>query len=202
VSTLDRAVLVLNRNWLAVNVATVRRAVVLLYTGSARVVATDDYSAHDFVSWLDYSRDADGDCIRTPSLKIKIPEVIILNSYTGTPAGYRGPTRATLFARDNFTCQYCGRRLPPSQLTIDHVIPRSLGGTDDWTNLLTACNDCNARKGGRTPRGAGMRLRRKPRRPLPAPFCKVRTIRNAPESWRRFLSGLPIPSSNGTDESE
>lgn len=186
---LDRLVLVLNRNWLAVNIATVRRAISLLYTGRALVVASEDFSAYNFEEWINYSLSVDGDCISSPSIRLKIPEVIVLTQYAGWASDNKGPTRASLLVRDGCTCQYCGRRLPPARLTIDHVIPRSRGGSDDWNNLVVACIECNARKGDHTPREVGMSLIKKPRRPLPLPYNRIRAVRNPPPSWAKFLAG-------------
>ena len=187
---LERDVLVLNRNWLPVNVTTVRRAMVLLYVGAARAVKHSDFSTYDFSTWV--KTRANGPVIKTAALDIPVPEVILLVRYSGRPPGFSAPSRSLIFARDNFTCQYCGRRFPTSQLTLDHVIPKALGGRDTWQNLVTACIFCNARKGNRTPRAAGMRLVRKPRRPLPAPLSKLRLVKNPPDSWKPFLTGFPL----------
>jgi len=186
---LDRLVLVLNRNWLAVNIATVRRAISLLYTGRAVAISSEDFSSYDFEEWVKYSERADGDCISSPSIRLKIPEVIVLTEYAGWASDNKGPTRASLLARDGCVCQYCGRRFPPARLTIDHIIPRSRGGSDDWNNLVVACIECNAKKGDYTPREAGMSLIKKPRRPLPLPYNRIRAVHNPPPSWAKFLTG-------------
>jgi len=189
-SILNREVLVLNRNWMPVNVTTVKRAIVLMYLGSARAVRHTDFSTYDFESWLKVR--TNGPVVRSASLVIPAPEVILLVRYSGRPPGFSAPSRSLIFARDNFSCQYCGRRFPPSQLTLDHVVPKALGGRDSWQNLVTACIWCNAKKGNRTPRAAGMRLIRKPRRPLPAPLSKLRLVKNPPESWKPFLTGFSL----------
>jgi 5-methylcytosine-specific restriction endonuclease McrA len=98
-----------------------------------------------------------------------MPSVIRLNRYVNAP--YKGVnlTRQNIFKRDNNECQYCGTR---RDLTLDHVIPSSKGGQHSWTNLVTACKKCNARKGDNTPEGAGMILKRKPYKPSYALFLR------------------------------
>lgn len=93
--------------------------------------------------------------------------VIRLNTYVPLPLSRTAkekPTKAAIYRRDNHTCQYCGST---RNLTIDHVIPRCRGGSDQWENLTLACSRCNTLKGHKTPEQVGLRLRRKPRPPLP-----------------------------------
>ena len=102
----------------------------------------------------------------------------------------KGPkfSRINVYQRDKFTCQYCGARLPMSQLNYDHVVPRRLGGRTVWENIVTACYPCNARKAGRTPEMAGMRLRRKPVRPHSLPVSTVvLTHRHLPDAWAPYV---------------
>ena len=99
--------------------------------------------------------------VHSPSFEMPIPSVVSLRHYV---AQDRSPafTRFNLFLRDAFACQYCGSG---SDLTFDHVVPRSRGGRTTWENIVTACAPCNLGKGGRTPKEAGMHPRRSPRRP-------------------------------------
>jgi len=109
---------------------------------------------------------------RSPSIEIKVPKVVALNAYAPVSAK---PTfcRRAIMLRDRYRCQYCGERYPPDELTFDHVIPKSAGGKTEWTNILTACVDCNRKKQNRMPnfsgrRGKdkhGMRPLKEPRRP-------------------------------------
>jgi 5-methylcytosine-specific restriction endonuclease McrA len=98
-------------------------------------------------------------------------------------------SRASIYARDRHTCQYCGDGFPTSDLTFDHVVPVAQGGRKDWENIVTCCVPCNRKKGGRTPAEAGMSLLRPPRRPDSAPAMRIINfeVRYAPESWRDFL---------------
>lgn len=99
--------------------------------------------------------------VHSPSLDMKLPSVIALRQYV-KPSEFPAFTRFNLFLRDRFICQYCGS---PSHLTFDHVVPRRLGGKTTWENISTACAPCNMKKGGRTPRQAGMKLMVEPIRP-------------------------------------
>jgi 5-methylcytosine-specific restriction endonuclease McrA len=97
-------------------------------------------------------------------------------------------SRANIYARDHYACQYCGHVFPTSDLTFDHVVPVAHGGRKDWENIVTCCITCNRRKGGRTPEQAGMRLVRLPRRPDKAPALRIAIgVHRAPESWRDYL---------------
>lgn len=99
--------------------------------------------------------------IHSPSMEMKLPSVVSLKTYI-KPALYPAFTRFNLFLRDRFVCQYCGAK---SELTFDHVVPRSLGGTTRWDNVVAACAPCNLRKGGKMPEYAGMWPSQKPYRP-------------------------------------
>jgi 5-methylcytosine-specific restriction endonuclease McrA len=99
--------------------------------------------------------------VRSATTRLRLPSVIALKQYV-KPSAHPAFTRFNLFLRDRFQCQYCGS---PKDLTFDHVIPRSQGGRTTWENVATACSPCNLRKGGRTPREAGIRLMQTPHRP-------------------------------------
>lgn len=92
--------------------------------------------------------------VRSPNHKVKLPSVIALKSYV-RPSAFPAFTRFNLFLRDKFECQYCGSG---HDLTFDHVVPRAQGGRTTWENVVTACAPCNLKKGGRTPKQAGMPL--------------------------------------------
>lgn len=185
---LEGNVLVLNRSWLAVHVTPVRRALTLLYNGGARAVHPTEYSVHEFDDWLVLSNDGlGGRYVYTPSLRIRVPEVIQLTMFNGFIRHTVRFSRNSIFERDECTCQYCGRRLSRSQLTVDHVIPQSRNGKDTWENLVLACMACNVRKGNRTPEEAGMPLLRRPKKPGSIPHFGVRVPREQLDSWQRFL---------------
>ncbi len=185
-AVIERPTFVLNRNWQRVRVATVARALTLVYTGTAQVVDPEDFRTY---TWADWSalRPREGELfVQAVRMRIRVPEVITLNEYDRVPTASVAFTRRNLFKRDHHTCQYCGAQPGPDQLTIDHVIPRSMGGTSSWTNCVLACVECNKRKADRTPEQAGMRLRRPPVRPKWKPLYATHGVRI--ESWSRFLS--------------
>jgi len=186
-SPLDSSVLVLNRSWIAVHVADVRRAISLVYRGVARVVKPDDLSTYDFDDWKELSRAAEDRYIRSVNFKLIVPEIIVLNMFNGFIRKKVRFSRRNIFERDRNTCQYCGGRFNKADLTIDHVVPRSRGGHDTWENLVLACVKCNVRKGDRTPEEAGIRLIRKPRKPAWVPYLGTKLHGMRRERWPEFV---------------
>ncbi|MFO0592053.1 MAG: HNH endonuclease [Polyangiaceae bacterium] len=113
------------------------------------------------------------DVVASPSVALKTPAVVRLKrSGVGPKRGVKF-SRANVFTRDGFTCQYCGSRKSPRELNYDHVIPRVQGGKTVWENIVTSCYDCNGRKQGRTPEQAGMKLLRPPVKPKSLPATLV-----------------------------
>ncbi|MBP3193132.1 HNH endonuclease [Natronogracilivirgula saccharolytica] len=121
--------------------------------------------------------------IRTIRDEFDYPTVIRLRKYARIPYKNIVMSRKNILKRDSHTCMYCGVR---DRLTIDHVIPRSRGGDDSWENLVSACTTCNHRKGNRTPREAGMKLRSKPFRPNHIIYLRD-FYGNVHESWKPYL---------------
>jgi len=187
---LERPALVLNKLWAPIRTAPVKEAIGLVAKGSARVIEPDTYATHDLRSWNDVSRAqarAGDAVIRSPRLVLLPPEVILLTAYEGRGARSVVFSRKNLFKRDRYTCQYCGVQHGPGELTIDHVVARSAGGTSTWENCVLACVECNKRKADRSPAQAGLRLRRAPRKPSWKALVQVPS-RERRESWDRFLS--------------
>ena len=160
-------VLVLNSSYEPLNVCTVRRAVVLILKEKAELLETG-------------SRE-----LQSESMTMPHPVVIRLVSYVRVPrdSTRRRITRRAVFARDSWTCQYCGRT---SHLTVDHVLPRSRGGGSVWENIVTSCAPCNRRKGNRTPVEVDMHPRRKPKAPGPTVFIRV-AAPVVPAAWQQYL---------------
>ena len=182
---LNSSVLVLNRSYLPIHVTTVRRAFTLIYQGTALAV-NGNYETFDFHSWCEVSDDGDG--VGTSRGRIRAPRVIVLLTYDRVPKRHVRYSRLNIFARDKFTCQYCGVKPHRSQLNLDHVVPRSLGGKTSWENVVCSCVDCNRRKGGRTPEQARLRLRRAPSRPHWTPLMNLVVSNVRYNEWRPFLS--------------
>jgi len=183
---LNRPTLVLNRNWQAVNVATVARALVLLWNESARVVDPADYQTYTWEDWANLRPTDDERFIQAVRFRLRVPEVVTLTDYDRLPAAAVSFSRRNIFKRDRYTCLYCGKQPGMEELTLDHVIPRAQGGESRWDNCVLACLDCNKRKADRTPEQAKMRLKRKPVQPTWNPLYALREVRI--ESWSKFIS--------------
>jgi 5-methylcytosine-specific restriction endonuclease McrA len=183
----QRPALVLNRNWQPVNVATVARALVLLWNESARVVDPADYQLYTWADWTRLAPRADEPVIRTIRQRLRVPEVIALTAYDRLPTAAVTFSRRNIFKRDHFTCQYCAVQPGPEELTIDHVLPRSQGGKSTWENVVCCCLDCNVRKGGRTPDQARMKLAAPPKKPRRSPIITMKLTNARYASWKEFL---------------
>jgi 5-methylcytosine-specific restriction endonuclease McrA len=193
--SLSSSVLLLNRLYMALRVISARRAMTLIYSDLAEVVSVEDgqYLSYDFDDWLEVSaakasfEPDEHDWIRTVRFQIAVPKVIRLLVYDKLPRVSVKLNRRNLLARDHNSCQYCGKRFPTSELSIDHLIPRSQGGTTCWENVVCACTRCNVKKGGRTPEQANMHLVSKPKRPRRSPVLTVKLSDERYRSWKQFL---------------
>lgn len=194
-SPLSASVLVLNRNWTAIRVVSARRAFILLYRSSAEVIEVheEQFGTFDFQKWLGLSRVRNerpagwDEFVRTPRHAILVPRVIRLLGYDKVPRREVRFSRRNVLARDGNRCQYCGKKLPASQLSLDHVTPRSRGGRSGWGNVVTACTPCNTKKGGRLPAEACMKLQRAPAPPKRNPALVDKVMSQAYQIWRHFL---------------
>ncbi len=164
--------LLLNASYEPLKVVHWQKAITLWCQGKVEVIAVHDREVH------------------AVSISFKLPSVIRLLRFVRIKRrfDYVPFSRANIYARDSFACQYCRQVLPTSELTFDHVVPVAHGGRKDWENIVTCCVSCNRRKGGRTPAEAGMGLTRLPKRPASAPAIRITIgLRDAPESWRDYL---------------
>lgn len=184
---LNTKVLMLNRSYLPIHVTSVRRAFSLLYQGLARVV-NEQYQTFDFASWSDLSVSVHDEYVGLVSRGIRVPRVILLVTYDRVPKRQVRFSRFNIYARDNNMCQYCGGKFPRQELNLDHVIPRSKGGTSTWENVVCSCQSCNRRKGGRTPQEAKVTLLRKPYKPKWTPFMQQTFSLARYEEWLPFVS--------------
>jgi 5-methylcytosine-specific restriction endonuclease McrA len=186
---LELPTLVLNRHWQPVHVTNVVRALVLLWNDTARVVEPEEYRLYTWDDWAALEPTDGRPCIRAARLRLRVPEVISLTHYDRLPSTAVTFSRRNVAKRDHYTCQYCGAQPGGEAITIDHVVPRSQGGTSSWTKCVAACDACNTRKADRTPEQAGMRLRRSPARPDWKPFYAAQGARVT--SWDPFLARGP-----------
>ena len=194
-SAMNSSVLVLNRHYMAIHVIGVRRAFGLLVNGLAEVIHIEDgqYASHDFESWRTISelkaqfKEPEEDWIRSVQFEICVPRILRLLHFDRVPKQQVRLNRRNIFARDASRCQYCGKRFITSELSLDHVIPTCRGGATSWSNLVCACVKCNIRKGGRTPKEAGMKPIRKPVRPKRSPQLSIKLGNPKYASWKTFL---------------
>jgi len=194
-SGLDCNVLVLNRYYMAIRIVGARRAFSLLFRDLAEVVSfeQDGYSNYNFQNWCEVSQfrrdfEPDGhDWVSTVNFYIAVPRIIRLLFYDRLPRNEVKFNRRNIFARDKNRCQYCGKRQRTSELSLDHVIPKSIGGKSSWENIVCACAKCNVKKGGRTPRQAGMTLIQKPVKPKHNPLIHIHLGHQRYRSWKQFL---------------
>ncbi len=193
---LSASVLVLNRMYLAVHVVSVRRALSLLCRDLAEVIHIEDggqYSNYNFETWREVSelkaqfKEPHEDWIRSVNFELQVPRVVRLLIYDRLPRQTIRFNRRNIFARDGNRCQYCGKRFITSELSLDHVRPRSQGGDTTWDNIVCCCVKCNVRKGGHTPDQAGMHLIRAPVKPKRSPQLTVKLGNPKYESWKSFL---------------
>lgn len=166
---MSQDVLVLNSDYEPLNVCNTRRAMALMFLGKVDVLHHD--------------------CrvVRSVSETHRVPSVVRLKSHVRRPSPQIRLSRRSILARDNYTCQYCGQK--GGELTVDHVLPRRLGGPNTWDNLVCCCRVCNTRKGDKTLQQLGLTLRSQPRKPKYVPFISltkfVSGTRN--EVWRDYL---------------
>lgn len=186
----SNGVLVLNRNWLAIHVCSIERAMSLLCQDLAQVVS-EDYRTYDFISWRHLSDSMDEysskDFLHTPNFKLKIPEVILLTDFHKVPPRAVKFNRRNIYLRDEFQCQYCGVKPPKEELTIDHIIPRSRGGKSEWDNVVLACQKCNSKKGSKSLESANMKLKKTVRKPHWLSIVRQSLSRHNRPTWQKFV---------------
>jgi 5-methylcytosine-specific restriction endonuclease McrA len=166
-------VLLLNAGYQPISVITFARAVKLVYRKKAEVISAveGEFSSYNLDSWMevsyleaDYLRGSHYDVMVNEEFAFGVPKVIRLLKYSGIGKEIK-LNRRNIFLRDNHTCQYCGVKKEIKDLSIDHIMPRSRGGRNSWTNLVCACTDCNSHKHARTPQEANMKLLTVPKKP-------------------------------------
>lgn len=199
-SALSSNVLLLNSSYQAIRVINPKRAFSLLCREMAVVVHIEDDAQGrskwynlDFVEWTDLSalkaefEPETCDWIHTVKFQIAVPRIIRLLGYNRLPKQDVKFNRRNIYARDSSRCQYCGKKFPSQELSLDHVVPKSQGGKANWENIVCCCVRCNTKKGGRTPEQARMILMTKPVRPKRSPVINVQLAEERYKSWKQFL---------------
>jgi len=166
---MSHEVLLLNANYEPLNVCTMRRALALMLLGKAEVLHLRDLP------------------LQTVRGGQNAPSVLKMRYVVRRPMPQLRLSRHSILARDNYTCQYCG--VKGRELTIDHVVPRWVGGGQAWDNLVACCRRCNLKKGDKTPQQANMKLLKRPKRPHFIPYLSLPLYLRAQgrEEWRMYL---------------
>lgn len=167
---INRGVLVLNHNYEPLNICRLKRAIILIFNKKAELLEYDSAK------------------IRTVNSTLEVPSVIRMLYYIRRPKPNIQLTRNNIFARDNYTCQYCGKMT--KDLTLDHIIPKRLGGKSTWENLVSACKTCNNKKGEKTLQQVNMQLIKQPKALTYYPGFNLNKNSKMPlnDSWRRYLT--------------
>lgn len=166
---MSQEVLVLNSDYEPLNICNIRRAISLVFLGKVDVLHESQIPIH------------------TVSATYTSPSVVRLRSHVRRPMPQIKLSRRSILARDNYTCQYCGHK--SSDLTVDHIIPRRLGGGNTWDNLVACCKKCNTKKGDKTLAQLNYTLRQQPKKPKYVPFISLTKFMNGAknEVWRDYL---------------
>lgn len=201
-------VLVLSKSWTPINVLNALDAIHKVINGRADCIDVESRGIYDFESWVDNWSDAKKTAqiatdriISSGGFSIVIPDVIVCTEYRGF--GYKMMTgemkfsRANVYRRDRNICQFCGKKFPTEELTMDHIIPKSKGGPMSWTNIVLACTSCNHKKSNKSLKESGLKLIRKPfvpmandlkRSPIESILHKVGN--KPPKTWKQFIEKL------------
>lgn len=179
--------LVLNKNWAPVGTVSLQRAIVMIFGEKARIIDHESYATFTWDDWSKIRPNMTDEKIKSANIAFKVPEIILLNHYDRIPSPKVHFSRRNLFKRDGMKCQYCGCKPGSNELTVDHIIPSSIGGKSTWENCVLACVDCNGRKANRTPEQANMKLRKKPKKPhFNMRFSTLKRVK----SWETFLGTM------------
>jgi len=188
-SSLNKEVLVLNKMWQAIRIIRAHRALTLIYADKASAVDTDTWYVYKWGDWIKQPIKETDSVIIGSNYDVKVPSIIVLSVWDKV---YRKDVRLTkrnIYIRDGYKCQYTGKKVREADSNIDHVIPRSRGGKNEWGNMVVCSKEINSMKDDRTPKEAGLKLIRKPSKPdsdrlLIDPKMKV------PEAWKKFIKGV------------
>jgi 5-methylcytosine-specific restriction endonuclease McrA len=189
--------LCLNKSWIPIGTKSVADAISCLYSGdyqALHIQEVNDEPIFEVLTWEDWIRITVSEndlSISSVKMTIKIPTVIICKNYNAIPMLEVKLNHERIIERDNYTCQYSGKKFHPDEVkkkaSIDHIIPRSRGGKDSWDNLVLCDKDINSMKANKTPEEAGLKLIRKPSlKPYKVPYqSSIRNINHY--SWKHFI---------------
>ncbi|MDF1813055.1 MAG: HNH endonuclease [Verrucomicrobiales bacterium] len=186
----QKVVLVLNRNWQAINTRTPAEAFCQMASDVATgldIQGTDWMVPTKWEDWLKLPVREEDASIGTAQGLIRVPTVIVVSNFAKVPMKRPKFNSRNLWERDGGRCQYTGRTLRPGEGNIDHVIPRSRGGATCWENCVLAATDVNSRKADRTPEEAGLTLRKQPFAPREMPVTALLKNTHDIDDWEPFL---------------
>ena len=169
---LSNKVLLLNRSWIPIAVISLQRALTVLFSAyknnepKAYIIdVNENYAKYTWEDWAKLIPNCEEATIRSARQSFRVPEIVLLSRYNKLPQQRIHFSRRTIYRRDGNICQYCGSKPGTVELSIDHILPRSRGGTTTWENCVLACTNCNKRKADRTPQECGMMLLKHPKKP-------------------------------------
>lgn len=185
-------VLVLNRNWQAIDVKTPADAFSMMATGAATaldILGNDDMTPIRWEDWLELPVREGDNSIGTVSRRVRVPTVLVLARFDKVPKRRPKFCAKAIWERDGGVCQYTGRKLRPSEGNIDHIVPVSRGGKTSWDNCVLADKKINSRKGNKLPHEAGLALLRQPKAPREVPASELIRNQHQVRDWEVFLRG-------------
>ena len=184
------SVLVLNRNWQAINMTTPAQAFCSMATDAATALdihGKDHMVPTPWERWIDLPVREGDRGVQTTGGQVRVPTVMVLSNFAKVPMRRPGFSLRAIRKRDGNRCQYTGELLAHDEGNIDHVIPRSRGGKTSWTNCVLTCRKVNSRKGAKLPQEAGLKLLRKPEAPRAVPATQLLSNPHGIEDWDMFL---------------
>jgi len=194
-------ILVLNKVWIPVHIVDYKKAMSLIYQEHAHSLDRD-FIAYGYKDWLDFTiRNAETyQKVHTANYAIALPEIIVLTMYDRLPQRDVKYSRENVFMRDKNKCQYCGTHHPNKELTIDHVIPKALGGKSIWSNVVACCKTCNGRKADKRMEHCGMTLIHKPVEPRWFnPLTRFAGKEHPCKSWKKFMQRVDMDTKEIND---
>lgn len=189
-SIIKHSVLILNKYWIPINTTTPKHSFALMFSDNAKaiLIEEDKVVPLDWNDWVNVNPSEKDRKIKTVRGYIKIPSIIVLNYYDKIPRQTIKFTQKSLWERDNFTCQYTGKKVNKTNGNIDHIIPKAQGGKTSWENCVIAHKEINAIKADRTPEQAGLKLLKKPSAPKLMPVSFYIRNKEEIEDWNLFLN--------------
>lgn len=189
-SIIKQSVLILNKHWIPINTTTPKHSFALMFSDNAKAILIEDDKVVplDWNDWVNVNPSEKDRKIKTVRGYIKIPSIIVLNYYDKIPRQTIKFTQKSLWERDNFTCQYTGKKVNRTNGNIDHIVPKAQGGKTSWENCVIAHKEINAIKADRTPEQAGLKLLKKPSAPKLMPVSFYIRNREEIEDWNLFLN--------------